>query len=337
VAKITAEYIWIDGQKPTSKLRSKTKIIDGPVKKVSDLPDWGYDGSSTYQATGNFSDLKLKPVYVLPDPLHRDDDVLVLCEVFNPDGSVHWSNTRANLRDLAEKYKEQEPWFGIEQEYTFFEGNQPLGWPDKGFPAPQGGYYCGVGVDEVFGREIVEAHAAACIRAGIQIAGTNAEVMPAQWEFQIGPLPPLEMADELWLGRWLLYRIAEDFGVSATLYPKPVKGDWNGAGAHTNFSTRGMREDGGIDLIHEAMKKLEKRHDAHMAVYGAHNEERLTGHHETAPIHSFRYGVSDRGASIRIPMQTANDGKGYFEDRRPAANMDPYQVCAILIETVCGD
>jgi glutamine synthetase len=337
VGKITAEYIWIDGQKPTSKLRSKTKIVDGPIKKPGDLPDWGYDGSSTYQAEGHFSDLKLKPVYVVPDPLHRDEDVLVLCEVFNPDDSVHWSNNRARLREVAEKYKDHEAWFGIEQEYTFFEGNKPLGWPDKGFPAPQGGYYCGVGVDEVFGREVVEAHAAACIRAGIQIAGTNAEVMPAQWEFQIGPLGPLDMADELWLARWLLYRIGEDFGVSATLYPKPVKGDWNGAGAHTNFSTKAMRSAGGIKVIEEAMKKLERRHEDHIAVYGAHNEERLTGIHETAPIHAFRYGISDRGASVRIPMLTANEGKGYFEDRRPAANMDPYQVCAILIETVCGD
>jgi len=336
LAKVTAEYIWIDGQKPTAKLRSKTKIIDAPVKKLSDLPEWGFDGSSTSQAEGHFSDLKLKPVYKLADPLHRDDDVLVLCEVLNPDNSVHWSNTRARLRLLAEKYADQEAWFGIEQEYTLFEGNKPLGWPDKGFPAPQGGYYCGVGNDEVFGREIVEAHAAACLRAGIQIAGTNAEVMPAQWEFQIGPLPPLEMADELWLARWLLYRIGEDYDVAATLFPKPVKGDWNGAGAHTNFSTKAMRETGGIKLIEEAMKKLERRHDEHIKVYGAHNEERLTGLHETAPIHQFRYGISDRGASVRIPMGTANDGMGYFEDRRPAANMDPYQVCALIMETVCG-
>lgn len=336
MGKITAEYIWIDGQKPTAKLRSKTKIVDAPLKKLSDLPEWGFDGSSTSQAEGHFSDLKLKPVYYCPDPLHRENDVLVLCEVLNPDDSVHWSNTRARLRGLAEKYTEQEAWFGIEQEYTLFEGNQPLGWPDKGFPAPQGGYYCGVGNDEVFGRELVEAHAAACLRAGIQIAGTNAEVMPAQWEFQIGPLPPLEMADELWLARWLLYRIGEDFGIAATLYPKPVKGDWNGAGAHTNFSTKVMREAGGIKVIEEAMKKLEKRHDDHMKSYGAHNEERLTGLHETAPIHQFRYGISDRGASVRIPMGTANEGKGYFEDRRPAANMDPYEVCALIMETVCG-
>jgi len=335
--KITAEYIWIDGQKPTAKLRSKTKIIDGPIKKVGDLPDWGFDGSSTQQAEGHFSDLLLRPVKFIPDPLHREHDILVLCEVLNPDGSVHWSNTRANLRVIHDRFAAEEAWFGIEQEYTLFEGNKPLGWPDRGFPAPQGGYYCGVGNDEVFGREVVEAHADACMRAGLSIEGTNAEVMPAQWEFQIGPISPLEMGDQMWLARWLLYRIGEEFGVAATLYPKPIKGDWNGAGAHTNFSTKKMREDGGLAVIEAAMKKLEARHDAHIKVYGAHNEERLTGLHETAPIHQFRYGRSDRGASVRIPMATIAAGKGYFEDRRPAANMDPYQVCAILLETVCGE
>jgi glutamine synthetase len=334
--KITAEYIWIDGQRPTAKLRSKTKIIEGPVKELSELADWGFDGSSTYQADGHFSDLLLRPVRIARDPLHREDDILVLCEVLNPDGSVHWSNTRAALREISEKYQEQEPLFGIEQEYTLFEGNKPMGWPDRGFPAPQGGYYCGVGNDEVFGRDVVEAHTEACLRSGIEIYGTNAEVMPAQWEFQIGALPPLEAADEIWLARWLLYRVGEDFGVSATLYPKPVKGDWNGAGAHTNFSTSATRREGGMKVIEEAMEKLRLRHDDHIKVYGAHNEERLTGLHETAPIHAFRWGISDRGASVRIPMATANNGFGYFEDRRPAANMDPYQVCAILIETVCG-
>jgi len=115
LTKITAEYIWIDGQKPTAKLRSKTKILDAPVKHLSEIPEWGYDGSSTYQATGHFSDLLLRPVRYVPDPLHREHDILVLCEVLNPDGSVHWSNTRAHLRQVAEKYKEHEAWFGIEQ------------------------------------------------------------------------------------------------------------------------------------------------------------------------------------------------------------------------------
>lgn len=335
--KIKAEYIWMDGHKPTEKLRSKTKIFNETVKSIDDLPVWGFDGSSTMQATGNNSDCMLKPVKYIPDPIRGGDNVIVLCEVFNADDTVHETNTRAKLREVAEKYKEHESWFGIEQEYTLFQGIKPLGWPDNGFPAPQGGYYCGVGADEVFGRPIVEAHMDACIRADLEISGINAEVMPAQWEFQIGPLGALEAADQTWLARWLLYRIGEDYKVSATLHPKPVSGDWNGAGAHTNFSTKAMRENGGIKVIEDACKKLSKKHAEHMAVYGAHNEERMTGLHETCKIDEFRYGVSDRGASVRIPLQTAQDGKGYLEDRRPAANMDPYLVCAKLIETVCGE
>lgn len=335
--KIKAEYIWMDGHKPTEKLRSKTKILNGTVKSIDALPVWGFDGSSTMQATGNNSDCMLKPVKYIPDPIRGGDNVIVLCEVFNADDTVHETNTRAKLREVAEKYKEHESWFGIEQEYTLFQGIKPLGWPDNGFPAPQGGYYCGVGADEVFGRPIVEAHMDACIRADLEISGINAEVMPAQWEFQIGPLGALEAADQTWLARWLLYRIGEDYKVSATLHPKPVSGDWNGAGAHTNFSTKAMRGNGGIKVIEDACKKLSKKHVEHMAVYGAHNEERMTGLHETCKIDEFRYGVSDRGASVRIPLQTAQDGKGYLEDRRPAANMDPYLVCAKMIETICGE
>ena len=336
MGKIKAEYIWMDGHEPTQKLRSKTKVIDGPINSIDDLPLWGFDGSSTNQAEGNDSDCMLKPVCKMPDPVRGGEDILVMCEVMNPDGSIHSSNTRAHLREISEKFSDQEAWFGIEQEYTLFEGRNPLGWPEGGYPAPQGPFYCGVGADEVFGRDIVEEHLQLCMDAGLEVSGINAEVMPGQWEYQIGPLGPLEVADQMWISRWLLYRISEDYGVSATLHPKPVKGDWNGAGAHTNFSTKSMRAEGGIDVINEACEKLSQKHDEHINVYGAHNEERLTGLHETCSIKEFRYGVSDRGASIRIPMQTANDGYGYLEDRRPSANMDPYKVCAILIETTCG-
>jgi len=336
MGRIKAEYIWMDGHKPTEKLRSKTKILNEKVNSINGLPIWGFDGSSTMQAVGNDSDCMLKPVKYIPDPIRGGDNIIVLCEVLNADGTIHKTNTRAKLREFAEKYSEEEPWFGIEQEYTLFRGIKPLGWPDNGFPAPQGGYYCGVGADEVFGRPIVEAHMDACLAAGLEMSGINAEVMPAQWEFQVGPLGALEVADQTWLARWLLYRIGEDYKVSATLHPKPVSGDWNGAGAHTNFSTKTMRADGGIKVIEEACKKLSKKHAEHMAVYGAHNEERMTGLHETCKIDEFRYGVSDRGASVRIPLLTAKDGKGYLEDRRPSANMDPYLVCAKMIETVCG-
>lgn len=334
-----AEYIWVDGQKPTAALRSKTKILSGAVYRVEDIPEWGFDGSSTEQAIGKDSDRLLKPVAFVKDPIRKQENVLVMCEVMYPDGTPHESNTRAHLREIAAMHADQEPWFGIEQEYTLFESaTRPLGWPEYGFPAPQGRYYCGVGAENVFGRLVVEEHMEACLEAGITLAGINAEVMPGQWEFQIGPLSPLDASDQLWLARWLLHRIAEDNGVVVTLAPKPVHGDWNGAGAHTNFSTKATRHNpDGMQAVVAACEKLGKRHKEHIEVYGAENEKRLTGLHETCSIMEFRYGVSDRGASIRIPMATNKAGHGYLEDRRPAANMDPYQVTAALVKTVCGN
>ena len=336
MGKVMVEYIWIDGNQPTAKLRSKTKIVDHKVNSASDLPDWGFDGSSTMQAEGHFSDCLLKPMHIMKDPIRGGENLLAMCEVFNPDGSVHVSNKRAKLRELAEKYKDEDCWFGIEQEYTFFDGIKPLGWPDNGFPAPQGGYYCGVGSDEVFGRDIVEEHMEACIDAGMTISGINAEVMPGQWEFQIGPVGAPDIGDQIWIARWLLYRIAEDYNISATLTPKPVKGDWNGAGMHTNFSTKQMREDGGYDAIVAGCEALGKNAEFHVQNYGAGIEDRLTGDHETQRFDTFSYGVSDRGASIRIPWQVEVDKKGYLEDRRPNANADPYVIATVMIDTVCS-
>ncbi|MGE0059575.1 MAG: glutamine synthetase GlnII [Dehalococcoidia bacterium] len=324
-----AEYIWIDGTQPTAKLRSKTKIMqDGDT----DFPIWGFDGSSTNQAPGDKSDCVLRPVFSCPDPIRGGDNKLVLCEVLLIDMTPHPTNTRAACAAIEEKYKDSDFWFGIEQEYTFFAGSRPLGFPEQGFPAPQGGYYCGVGADEVFGREVVEAHLEACLAAGLGISGINAEVMPGQWEFQVGPLGPTAASDHLWMARWLLYRVGENYGVSATLDAKPVRGDWNGAGAHTNFSSKAMRESYEPNIA--AAEALGRRHELHIANYGFGIEDRLTGLHETASYKEFKYGVSDRGASIRIPWQVAVDKKGYIEDRRPCANMDPYVVTKLIVETV---
>jgi glutamine synthetase len=301
--KIKAEYIWIDGLTPTGKLRSKTKIME----QGTEPPIWGFDGSSTQQATGDQSDCVLKPVAQFPDPIRGGDNILVMCEVMNVDMTPHASNTRAALVESSSNFSEFEPWFGMEQEYTFYEQSydslkygQPLGFPPSGYPAPQGGYYCGVGADEVYGRDISEAHATACIEAELGISGTNAEVMPGQWEFQIGPVGAPDIGDQIWIARWLLYRIAEDWNISATLDPKPVKGDW------------------------------------HVKNYGANIEDRLTGDHETQSFDTFSYGVSDRGASVRIPWQVEVDKKGYLEDRRPNANGDPYVIAMLMIDTVCS-
>jgi glutamine synthetase len=306
------------------------------VKALKDVPEWAFDGSSTEQAPGDKSDCVLRPVSFFTDPIRGSPHVLVMCEVFNADGTPHATNTRAPLRGVAEKTARSEPWFGIEQEYTLFDATtgRPLGWPEQGFPGPQGPYYCGVGAEKVFGRELMDVHMKACSAAGIRISGTNAEVMPGQWEFQVGPVGGLEVADQLWVARWLLSRLGEDMGIVVSLAPKPVKGDWNGAGAHTNFSTKEMRADGGMKHIEAACAALEKAHARHIGGYGAGNEDRLTGRHETARIDQFRWGVSDRGASVRIPLGTARAGKGYLEDRRPAANMDPYTVTRLLLETI---
>jgi glutamine synthetase len=330
---IKAEYIWIDGTEPTAKLRSKTKILDKKAG-VGDLPIWGFDGSSTNQAPGSASDCVLNPVLAVPDPIRGGDDILVLCEVLLTDMSPHPTNTRHATAAIHEKYKAQEPWFGVEQEYTLFLGSRPLGFPENGFPAPQGPYYCGVGADEIYGRPLVEAHMSACLEAGLLLSGINAEVMPGQWEFQIGPADTLAVGDHLWLARWLLYRIGEDFGINATIDPKPAKGDWNGAGMHTNFSTKAMRD--GYDPIIAACEALGEKPLEHVKLYGQGIEARLTGLHETAPWNEFSYGVSNRGASVRIPWQVEVDKKGYIEDRRPNANADPYLVAGKIVDTCCS-
>ena len=327
-----AEYIWIDGTEPSPSLRSKTRILpDG-----SDFPIWGFDGSSTNQAPGENSDCVLRPVFSCPDPISGGNNKLVMCEVLLPNMTPHPTNNRAACAEVAAKFEDQESWFGIEQEYTLFEadGKQPIGFPDGGFPEAQGPYYCSVGANHNFGRDISEAHATACIDAGLGIAGTNAEVMPGQWEFQIGPLSPLDVSDQLWLARWLLHRVAEDYDVVVSIDPKPVSGDWNGAGCHTNFSTKAMRES--YQPIIDACEALGKNINEHIENYGVGNDKRLTGLHETPRIDQFSYGVSDRGASIRIPWQVEVDQKGYLEDRRPASNMDPYLVTKLLVQTTCG-
>lgn len=342
-----ATYLWIDGTIPTQTLRSKMRVVQHPKgdMTLNDFPEWGFDGSSTNQADGHESDLILKPVFFVTDPMLGKGNYLVLCEVFNQDGMTpHPTNKRADLRKLMESGAgKHEPWIGFEQEYTLFKGTQPLGWPERGYPAPQGPFYCGVGADEVFGRPLIDKHTQACIDANLMIYGTNAEVMPGQWEFQIGyrglsteSADPLTVCDHLWVARWLLYRLGEEFGISARLHPKPVKGDWNGAGKHTNFSTNATRNPKtGMKAIEDAIEALKANHDAHIEVYGYGIEERLTGRHETASYKTFLSGVGHRGASVRIPLNVAREGCGYIEDRRPCANANPYEVAAMLVKTIC--
>ncbi len=329
-----AEYIWIDGAEPTPQVRSKTKVLADDVEPGI----WGYDGSSTNQATGNKSDVVLQPGFICPDPIRGGNNILVMCEsLLAKDMSPHPTNTRAAARASLDRWGSQEPLFGLEQEYTMLDPSNgwPAGFPPNGFPPPQGPYYCGVGAKVIFGRDVVEQHTTWCIEAGIAISGTNAEVMPGQWEFQVGPIDTVAIGDQLWVARYLLNRAGEDHGVAISYDAKPMPGDWNGAGMHANFSTKRMRES--YDAIIAAAESLgnpEKRVE-HMAGYGHGIETRLTGAHETERYDEYSYGVSDRGASVRIPWQVEKDGGGYIEDRRPNANADPYVLSTLLTNTIC--
>ncbi|CAG8511603.1 22000_t:CDS:2 [Gigaspora margarita] len=321
--KIQAEYVWIDGN---SGIRSKTTTLDSKPSNISELKEWNFDGSSTNQAPGDNSDVLLRPAAIFKDPFRGGDNIIVLAECYNNDGTPNKTNHRHSCAKLMETHAESHPWFGIEQEYTLFDlDSQVLGWPKGGFPGPQGPYYCSVGANVSFGRDIVEAHYRACLYAGVTISG--------QWEFQVGPCEGIDMGDHLWIARYLLHRVAEDFGVVVSFHPKPIKGDWNGAGCHTNFSTQAMREENGIKAIYDAIDKMGKRHAEHIAVYGEDNDQRLTGRHETGHISQFSFGVANRGASIRIPRHCAAEGKGYLEDRRPASNIDPYRVTHVIVES----
>nr|XP_050033588.1 glutamine synthetase-like isoform X1 [Dermacentor andersoni] len=336
--EIQCTYIWIDGS--GQNLRCKTRTVEFEPQNVKDLPIWNFDGSSTGQAEGKNSDVHLYPVALFRDPFLGGPNKLVLCETYKHDHTPHESNKRHVCKLAMDRCKDQKPWFGIEQEYTLLDiDGRPYRWPKQGFPGPQGPYYCGVGADRVYGRDVVEAHYRACLYAGVKIAGTNAEVMPSQWEFQVGPCEGISIGDELWMARFILHRVAEDFGLVVTLDPKPVAGDWNGAGAHTNFSTLAMRQPEGIRYIEKAIEQLARKHREHIQAYDPHggrdNERRLTGLHETSSIHDFTSGVADRGASIRIPRQVSQDRKGYLEDRRPASNCDPYSVARAIVSTVC--
>lgn len=334
MSKSKLEYIWLDGYTPTANMRSKTKIETNFSGKLEDCDVWAFDGSSTEQAEGGSSDCLLKPVAIYPDP-GRVDGYLVMCEVLNPDGTPHPTNSRATIdSDVDDDF-----WFGFEQEYFIMDTQTdlPLGFPPGGYPGPQGLYYCSVGGKNTHGRELVERHADYCIQAGLNFEGINQEVACGQWEFQIFAKGAKNAGDQIWVARYLLDRLTEDYGWYIEYHPKPIKGDWNGSGMHANFSNTLLRTCGSkatYEKVCEAFRPVTKEH---IAVYGAYNELRLTGKHETASINDFKYGVSDRGASIRIPILTVERGwKGWLEDRRPASNADPYKVAARIIKTVEG-
>jgi len=331
MTKYKLEYIWLDGNKPVPSLRGKTQLKSFEKTPVlADIPLWGFDGSSTMQAEGKSSDCILKPVALYPDA-SRKDAFLVLSEVMHPDGTPHSTNFRATIED------DPDLWVGLEQEYFLFKDGRPLGFPKDGYPPPQGPYYCGVGYKNMgsIARQIVEEHLELCLAAGINHEGINAEVAKGQWEFQIFAKGSKKASDDTWMARYLMARLCEKYEVDLELHPKPIRGDWNGSGMHTNFSTKYLREVGGKEYLEALMKAFGAHISEHIAVYGPDNHLRLTGLHETAAIDQFSYGLSDRGASVRLPVNFIKNGyKGYLEDRRPNSAADPYQIISRILKTI---
>ena len=334
MAKYKLEYLWLDGYEPVANIRGKTQVKEFKnFPKLEELPMWGFDGSSTRQAEGRSSDCMLKPVAVYPDSTKKNG-VLVMCEVMQPDGKTpHVSNGRASIPD------DPGAWFGFEQEYFLYQDGKPLGFPESGFPFPQGEYYTGVGYRNVgdIAREIVDTHLDLCLDAGINHEGINAEVAKGQWEFQIFGKGSKNAADQVWVARYLLLRLCEKYGVDVNFHCKPLGKDvdWNGSGMHANFSTTYMREVGGKEYFENLMAAFDKYKNEHIAVYGPDNHLRLTGLHETQSIDKFNYGVANRGASVRVPHSFVNnDYKGYLEDRRPNSQGDPYKIAGRILQTI---
>jgi glutamine synthetase len=329
------EYIWLDGN---NMFRSKTRVLMNTPKEVSikDIPEWNYDGSSTHQASGDKSEVVIKPRRMFKSPF-QNTSVLVLCDTYLPNGDPHPTNSRHKANTIFNKKRQANPWFGLEQEYFIInpKTDLPIGFSTD-IPKKHSDYYCGIGTNKAFGRSIANEHFMCCLTAGIIVSGMNAEVAPSQWEFQVGPCEGIEAGDHLWVARYILERVAEKYNVKISYHPKAVKENWNGSGCHLNYSTLEMREGTptktGLDFIHEAIKILEDNHDELMEVYGEDNEERMTGENETSDFEKFSWGVGSRDTSVRIPNETNQKKKGYFEDRRPGANVEPYVATSMLFE-----
>jgi glutamine synthetase len=331
------DYIWLGGN---DEFRSKVRILnldlnlENPI--VNNIPIWNYDGSSTGQASSFDSEVILKPCAVFKSPLTEDiPRYIVLCETFDKDGEPLKNNHRQWAKKVFDKYLDEKPWYGLEQEYFIYDPktNNPIGYNED---VKQGQYYCSVGTLNTFGRNVAEKHMMYCLRAGINLSGINAEVAPGQWEFQVGVSEGINAGDELLVARYLLELVAEEYGLVINWHPKPLLGDVNGSGCHTNFSTFKMRQLNGLSVIEKALEKLALKHQLHLEVYGKDNHFRLTGTHETSSIHTFTIGRANRNASVRIGYDTINYKRGYFEDRRPASNCNPYLVTAKILDTICS-
>jgi glutamine synthetase len=324
-----AEYIWLDVR---DKFRSKIRVINDD----EEISNWNYDGSSTGQASIDSSEIILKPCKVFNNPLLKNSK-LVVCSTYTINGEPLQNNHRHLAEQIFNKKLEEEAWFGLEQEYYMIDKHTEkiIGFKQEiGISSSRiGKYYCNPIYQDKITTKIAESHLTVCLEAGIKVSGINAEVSPSQWEFQIGPCVNINAGDDIFAARYLLEKIAANYDILISYHPKlnPIL---SGSGMHTNFSTKKMREANGIEEIYRCIENLKKNHIQDMEKYGKYNNLRLTGSHETANINTFTYGIGSRDTSIRIGYETYRNKCGYFEDRRPAANADPYLVTSTIFSVI---
>lgn len=368
---IFAEYVWVDA---FGGLRSKNRVINVtnselPYNNASEatadkrdaflkfIGKWNFDGSSTGQAPTIKSEIILHPVRCFKDPFVKKEhqfiqsgtvvNLLVMCDAYTTDGYPCSTNSRHNAKQIFDQALHKTPWFGLEQEFFIidFKNGRPLGFPEPPAVArPQGPYYCSIGGENAFGRSLVVDAYRKCFEAGVTVSGMNGEVAPGQWEIQVGPVTGISTGDEVWMLRYILGRVSEEWSerhnrsIKIDFGSKPVvdrDDSWNGSGMHVNFSTEAMREEGGYTVIEQAIEKLRLKHKEHLDAYGDDNHLRLTGKNETSDPTVFTVSVGGRGTSIRIPTIVGEEQKGYFEDRRPSSSCDPYLVTGKIFETCC--
>lgn len=331
------EYIWLGGN---SEFRSKVKFTNDIIDHDDDYmepPDWNYDGSSTNQATGNNSEVILRPVKKYRNPYNPTNqyDYFVLCDTWVYDDNInlvpHSTNTRVIAERIFNNFNNDKPIFGIEHEFFVFNGDKPLGFTG----GDQGQYYCSVGSKNAFGREFLNNVSDLCKNIDINVTGYNLEVAPGQMEIQLCA-EGINAGDDSMMLKYILEREGEKYGYTINWSAKPLEGNWNGSGCHVNFSTEKTRAPNGYNVILDYMKKLESKHTEHINLYGLDNHLRLTGNHETSDINTFSFGIADRGCSIRIPKSTIKNNCGYFEDRRPSSSADMYLVTSKLYDSCCN-
>ena len=318
------EYIWLGG---SNEFRSKVRIMD----ELPDFPPvWNYDGSSTGQATTETSQCTLIPVRTYTDR-KNPTYIYVLCDT-------------PERRQMTSIQDTLDMWVGFEQEFFIWDLVMDRSIGSYGNMPPQGPYYCGV--EAIAGYDYCRKHTVAdllrlteliarrCCDIGCELTGYNLEVAPGQTEIQVMSRSALKACDDLMMMRFMAHRVLIAERCKPVWDPKPLGPEWNGTGLHTNISTGATRCEGGIRAIHEYMDLLSQKHAEHLTVYGSGNETRLTGRHETSSMNIFTWSVGGRHTSVRIPSEVSLAGCGYFEDRRPAGNANPYLIAERILRTL---